>query len=142
MNLLFNALTNDVIHGQDKGLSGTTIASVVITGMVVVFIGLILLVLFVALYGKIFHGISKKKELESQNDSNGNEDYIEQSDNENQSFIVDDDIEEEVVAVIMGAISAMSSNSDKKLILKSIKNAKPQRNAWASAGIAENTKPF
>ena len=46
------------------------------------------------------------------------------------------------VAVIMAAISAMSSAEGKKLVLKSVKTAKPQRPAWSTAGIIDNTRPF
>ena len=56
--------------------------------------------------------------------------------------VVEDGIEEETVAVIMAAISAMSSAEGKKLVLKSVKTAKPQRPAWSTAGIIDNTRPF
>lgn len=59
---LMSLLADNVIHGSDKNLSGTTIASVVITGLVVVFIGLILLVFFVSLYGKLFERLNRSKE--------------------------------------------------------------------------------
>ena len=45
-------------------------------------------------------------------------------------------------STIMAAISAMSSAEGKKLVLKSVKTAKPQRPAWSTAGIIDNTRPF
>lgn len=41
-----------------KDLGAGTVASVVITGLVVVFIGLVLLILLVSIYGKIFDVIN------------------------------------------------------------------------------------
>lgn len=136
---LINALSENVIHGSDKNLSGTTVASVVITGMVVVFIGLILLVLLVMLYGRIFEAINRKKENKAKAEA---EMRSRPSENVPPAPVIEDGIEEEVVAVIMGAVEAMSAQSSKKLALKSIKTAKPQRNPWAAAGIADNTRPF
>ena len=42
------------ISPDQKDLGAGTVASVVITGIVVVFIGLVLLILLVSIYGKIF----------------------------------------------------------------------------------------
>ena len=61
MNELLNTAPELMLKGTDKGLSGGTITSVVVTGIVVVFIGLILLILFVSIYGKIFDSINKSK---------------------------------------------------------------------------------
>lgn len=138
---LVNALSENVIHGSDSNLSGTTIATVVITGMVVVFIGLILLVLLVMLYGKIFDAVNRKKEEKK----NAEAVKVETKPAENVPVVppaIEEGIEEEVVAVIAAAVEAMSAQSGKKLKLKSVKTVKPQRNPWAAAGIAENTRPF
>ena len=138
---LVNALSENVIHGSDSNLSGTTIATVVITGMVVVFIGLILLVLLVMLYGKIFDAVNRTKEEKK----NAEAVKVETKPAENVPVVppaIEEGIEEEVVAVIAAAVEAMSAQSGKKLKLKSVKTVKPQRNPWAAAGIAENTRPF
>ena len=113
------------ISPDQKDLGAGTVASVVITGIVVVFIGLVLLILLVSIYGKIFDVI------------NGRAARIKAA-----APVVEDGIEEETVAVIMAAISAMSSAEGKKLVLKSVKTAKPQRPAWSTAGIIDNTRPF
>ncbi len=137
---LVNALSENVIHGSDSNLSGTTIATVVITGMVVVFIGLILLVLLVMLYGKIFDVVNRKKEEKKAAE------VVKAETKPAQKLpvapVIEEGIEEEVVAVIAAAVEAMSAQSGKKLKLKSVKTVKPQRNPWAAAGIAENTRPF
>lgn len=46
------------ISPDQKDLGAGTVASVVITGIVVVFIGLVLLILLVSIYGKIFDVIN------------------------------------------------------------------------------------
>ena len=47
-----------------------------------------------------------------------------------------------MVAVIAAAIAAMGAASGKRLALRSVRTAKGSRSAWASAGIADNTRPF
>ena len=48
------------ISPDQKDLGAGTVASVVITGIVVVFIGLVLLILLVSIYGKIFDVINSR----------------------------------------------------------------------------------
>lgn len=64
INMLTNAAqfvaAKSTIPPDQKDLGAGTVASVVITGIVVVFIGLILLILLVSIYGKIFDGINKR----------------------------------------------------------------------------------
>ena len=118
------------ISPDQKDLGAGTVASVVITGIVVVFIGLVLLILLVSIYGKIFDVINSRAARKAEEAKKA------------AAPVVEDGIEEETVAVIMAAISAMSSAEGKKLVLKSVKTAKPQRPAWSTAGIIDNTRPF
>ena len=53
-------LGKSTISPDTSDLGAGTVASVVITGICVVFIALILLILFVSIYGKIFVAINKK----------------------------------------------------------------------------------
>ncbi len=138
------------IPPDEKDLGAGTVASVVITGISVVFIGLIILILLVTLYGKIFEAINKKadekakaaaEEAARQKAAEAAK-TAKQTKSEPAAPAVEDGIEEETVAVIMAAISAMYASTGKKAVLKSVKTAKPQRSAWAAAGIAENTRPF
>ena len=121
------------ISPDQKDLGAGTVASVVITGIVVVFIGLVLLILLVSIYGKIFDVINSRAARKAEEAKKAAEAA---------KAVVEDGIEEETVAVIMAAISAMSSAEGKKLVLKSVKTAKPQRPAWSTAGIIDNTRPF
>ena len=124
------------ISPDQKDLGAGTVASVVITGIVVVFIGLVLLILLVSIYGKIFDVINSRAARKAEEAKKAAEAA------KAVAPVVEDGIEEETVAVIMAAISAMSSAEGKKLVLKSVKTAKPQRPAWSTAGIIDNTRPF
>ena len=130
------------ISPDQKDLGAGTVASVVITGIVVVFIGLVLLV---SIYGKIFdviNGRAARKAEEAKKAAEAAKAVAKPEPIKAAAPVVEDGIEEETVAVIMAAISAMSSAEGKKLVLKSVKTAKPQRPAWSTAGIIDNTRPF
>ena len=133
------------ISPDQKDLGAGTVASVVITGIVVVFIGLVLLILLVSIYGKIFDVINSRAARKAEEAKKAAEVAKAATKPEPVKVaapVVEDGIEEETVAVIMAAISAMSSAEGKKLVLKSVKTAKPQRPAWSTAGIIDNTRPF
>lgn len=132
------------IAPDKRNLGAETVASVVITGIVVVFIALILLILFVSLYGKIFECINKSVEKKKEAAKAAKADAPKPAPKPSAPAapVIEDGIEEETVAVIMAAISAMESTSGKKLVLRSVKTAKPQRPVWSAAGITENTRPF
>lgn len=133
------------ISPDQKDLGAGTVASVVITGIVVVFIGLVLLILLVSIYGKIFDVINSRaarKAEEAKKAAEAAKAVAKPEPIKAADPVVEDGIEEETVAVIMAAISAMSSAEGKKLVLKSVKTAKPQRPAWSTAGIIDNTRPF
>lgn len=133
------------ISPDQKDLGAGTVASVVITGIVVVFIGLVLLILLVSIYGKIFDVINSRAARKAEEAKKAAEAAKAATKPEPVKVVapvVEDGIEEETVAVIMAAISAMSSAEGKKLVLKSVKTAKPQRPAWSTAGIIDNTRPF
>lgn len=136
---------NSTIPSDKVNLDAGTVASVVITGISVVFIGLIILILLVSVYGKIFETINKRVEAKAKAAAEAAAAKAaaeEKPAPAPAAPVVESGIEEETVAVIMAAISAMSASSGKKLVLKSVKTAKPQRPAWSAAGIIENTRPF
>lgn len=133
------------LKGTDRDLSGGTVSSVVITGLVVVFLGLILLILLVMGYGKLFETIEKKRVAKAQkklDEMNPAPDIKAAEASTAAAPAVEEGIEEEVVAVIAAAVAAMSAKSGKKMVLRSVKNAKPARPVWANAGIVDNTRPF
>ncbi len=148
MDRCFNDVAQLLLKGTDRHLDAGTVSSVVITGLVVVFIGLILLILFVTLYGLIFKNINDKKAAKIKAEAEAAaENTRKEAENSARSapaapMEIEDGISDEIVAVIAAAVAAMSAQSGKKLVLRSVKNAKPSRSVWASAGIAENTRQF
>ncbi|MBE6873360.1 OadG family transporter subunit [Ruminococcus sp.] len=144
-------LLSSNIPPDQTDLGGETIASVVITGISVVFIGLIILILLVTLYGKIFEGINKSAEAKAKAKAEA-EAKAKAAEAKAEvkaapaapapAPVVEDGVEEEVVAAIMGALSAMYAGSGKKPVLKGVKAVKPRRSAWSAAGVMENTRPF
>ena len=145
---MFAQLLSSNIPPDQTDLGGETVASVVITGISVVFIGLIILIVLVTLYGKIFEAINKsadakaKAKAEAEAAAKAKEKKEEPKPVPAAAPVVEDGIEEEVVAAIMGALSAMYAGSGKKPVLKGVKAAKPRRSAWSAAGVMENTRPF
>ena len=144
-------LLSSNIPPDQTDLGGETIASVVITGISVVFIGLIILILLVTLYGKIFEGINKSAEAKAKAKAEA-EAKAKAAEAKAEvkaapaapapAPVVEDGVEEEVVAAIMGALSAMYAGSGKKPVLKGVKAVKPRRSAWSATGVMENTRPF
>lgn len=140
-------LADNVIHTSDKDLGAETIASVVITGISVVFIGLILLILLVWLYGKIFEKINasaKKKADEAAAKAEVKQAAAVSSPVPESKPASDDGIDEEITAVIAAAIAAYGEQTGKRLAIRSIKPAGQTggRNAWSAAGLSEATRPF
>ena len=152
LQFMFAQLLSSNIPPNEKDLDGGTIASVVITGISVVFIGLIILIVLVTLYGKIFEAVNKSAEAKARAKAEAAAAAkAKAAETEVQEALapvatsepaVEDGIEEEVVAAIMGALSAMYAGSGKKPVLKGVKAAKPRRSAWSAAGVMDNTRPF
>ena len=141
-----------------KQLSGTDydaldVTAVVLTGISVVFAGLIILIVLVMLYGKIFESINKSKAAKAEAEKAAkaaNEKKAEPAPKPVPKAApaanIESGIEEETVAVIMAAISAYGAASGKKLRVAGIKRAGSSQggsvNAWSQAGRAELTRPF
>lgn len=150
-NMLATVLSSNIPPDQ-KDLGTTTIVSVVITGISVVFMGLIILILLVSLYGKIFETVNKKAEEKAKAIAEAEKAELEKKKQAEAKkappvvkaapSAVEDGVEEEVVAAIMGALSVMYAGSGKKPVLRSVKASKPRRSVWSSAGIMDNTRPF
>ena len=115
--------------------------AVVITGLVVVFLILMLLVGVLWLFGKLMGGTGKKKKPaaeEAKPDAvqvaPAVADVVEEEDE------ADD---EELIAVISAAIAAYSAADGKQYRITSVKKReKALRSGWGVAGISENTRPF
>ena len=147
MNSGLYQFADNVIHTSDKDLGAETVAAVVITGLAVVFIGLILLIALVWLYGKIFQAINDKAAKKAAAAAAAkSEAKAEKAPAPAPAPVIEDGIEEEVAAVIAAAIAAYGAQTGKKLAVRSIRSAdggsRRVRNAWEAAALSEATRPF
>ncbi len=114
---------------------GFTMA-VVLTGLVVVFAALVLLVFVIWLFGKIMTaiGVSGSK-AEKKKNAKPAVPVVE---------VASDGLTDEVVAAIMAAVSAVlaEEGDEKPYVIKSIKRVRKNRFAWGKAAAVENTRPF
>ncbi len=114
---------------------GFTMA-VVLTGLVVVFAALVLLVFVIWLFGKIMTaiGVSGSK-AEKKKDAKPPVPVVE---------VASDGLTDDVVAAIMAAVSAVlaEEGDGKSYVVKSIKRVRKNRFAWGKAAAVENTRPF
>ena len=119
-----------------------------ITGIVLVFAMLLFLVFVLWLFGVVAKAATKsaeKKAMKAKADLSKqiSEEAPKTDVNEVvSSSSADDGISGEVVAAIAAAISVMYSGTGKKPVIKSVKKSGSRRSAWASAGIADNTRRF
>ena len=149
MNSGLYQFADNVIHTSDKDLGAETVAAVVITGLAVVFIGLILLIALVWLYGKIFQVVNDKAAKKAAEAAAAkSEAKAEKAHAPVPAPVIEDGIEEEVAAVIAAAIAAYGAQTGKKLAIRSIRSAdggsgsRRVRNAWGAAALSEATRPF
>lgn len=123
----------------------TYVIAVVITGLVVVFLALVLLIILISLFGKFFDSMeARKKNKISESQPVQTAPAAEETVSDEQSADEDDD--DEVIAVISAAIAMMSAADGKNYKVKSIKPARSGRisgsSVWSAAGLRENTRPF
>ena len=131
-------------------MEGSYVASVVLTGLAVVFLALLLLIIVFKLFGLIFSKKPKPKKVKKVK-AVKQEQEVKQSAPPVTAAMVEetaavppesDGISEEIIAVISAAIAAISASSGKKLKLMSVKASGSSRKLWAQAGLNDNTRPF
>ena len=117
----------------DSNSSITDLLTIIpIAGVTIVFAMLIILVIIIAMFGKIMSAIKGKEKTVAENKvSTPTPIYAPQSD------------EDEIIAVIAAAVDAMYSTSGKKAVIRSIKpSVSGGRSAWAQAGLVDNVRAF
>lgn len=116
------------------------VVAVVITGLVVVFLGLILLIAFITAIGAIFKKIDQNKAAAKA------EAHAPAAPKASvQPAAVSSSDDDEVIAVISAAVAMMSAADGTSYRIKSVKAAAQNgssRSAWAMAGLRETTNPF
>ena len=131
---------NEIIKEMNTLELGTTVT---ITGIGLVFIMLILLVFILLLFGFISVSLSKAKDKKAAKvKAQAFADMMADTKTEQPLALPDDDMNEELVAVISAAVSTLYAGSKVKPVIKSIKKASSRRSSWAKAGIADNTRVF
>lgn len=123
-----------------------------ITGLVLVFAMLLFLVFVLYIFGWVSSFIKKSSEkkankakeelLKHFSDSDDNVANEEVLNDSALSKPTSDGINEEIIAAISAAVSVMYAGSGKKPVIKAVKKSGTRRSAWASAGVANNTRNF
>ena len=148
MNLSDVALAAQTAQRESLTLAekGITSAKVVLTGFVVVFAMLILLIFII----KIYSAIVKKAQSAGSNSKKGKKNKDEKPAEKPAAApapvvtasAATDGISDEVVAVISAAVATMYGSSEKARIKSIKKSSDGGRSAWAKAGVLDNTRPF
>ncbi len=118
----------------EKGISA---AKVILTGFVVVFSVLLLLIGVIKLYSLI---VGKAQSIGSKRTVKSDAPAVQRETEPEENTPAEEGIPEEVVAVIAAAVATMYGGRGRAKI-KSIKRA-GGRSAWANAGVLDNTRPF
>lgn len=134
------ALTDRVNVAGNWGLIGST----VVTGIVIVFIILAILIFFLWAMGKIFMSIDKSKQKKAAKSAAEPAAPVPVVNPvQTEVFEEDDEDDEEIIAVISAAIAAYGESEGKQYRISSVKKReKSQRSGWSTAGIAENMRDF
>ena len=148
MNLSDVALAAQTAQKESLTLAekGITSAKVVLTGFVVVFAMLILLIFIM----KIYRSIVQKAQSAGSNSKKGKKNKDEKPAEKPAAApapvvtasAATDGISDEVVAVISAAVATMYGSSEKARIKSIKKSSDGGRSAWAKAGVLDNTRPF
>lgn len=148
MNLSDVALAAQTAQKESLTLAekGITSAKVVLTGFVVVFAMLILLIFII----KIYSAIVQKAQSAGSNSKKGKKNKDEKPAEKPAAApapvvtasAATDGISDEVVAAISAAVATMYGSSEKARIKSIKKSSDGGRSAWAKAGVLDNTRPF
>lgn len=139
----FNSAVNNLaeLSLAEKGISS---AKVILTGFVVVFSMLVLLIIIIKIYSFIVGkaqstGLkTKKKQALPEKPKAKKAPAVPENTAEPEGS---GDIPEEIIAVIAAAVDSMYGGKE-KVRIKSVKKSRSRRTAWADAGVRENTRPF
>lgn len=119
------------------------VGAVVISGLVIVFFALLLLIIAVSVMGKIFESIKaskNKKPAEVEVKKEAPKPQVQAP-----APVAEVSEDDEIVAVIAAAVAAMAEESGTQLKIKSIRRSAPagsRTNAWARAAANEATRAF
>ena len=130
--------------------SGVDTAALVVSGLLVVFAALCVIIAFIWVMGKIMtmsenaQKAKKEKTEAAKAAAAPKENAPAVAAPKTEAPAETDGISDEVVVAISAAISAMmlAEGNSKPFAIRSIKRVKETRNAWNAAGVIDNTRPF
>lgn len=112
--------------------------TVVLTGLVVVFLGLVLLIAAITIMGKVFEALkASKKDAKPAPAAKPAKPAPAPA-----AVPVSSADDDEVIAVIAAAVAAMAEADGTVYAIKSVKRSAPRRNAWGAAARSEMTSSF
>ena len=116
-----------------------------ICGILVVFVGLILLIFVIGLFGKVTSSLNGdgKKKSDKPAKKSVVPDGILNAAKKNEEFKpvpVPGDIPGEIIAVIAAAVASLEDGNT--YTVRSVRRAQDGRPAWSMAGLMDNTRPF
>ncbi|MBQ3418079.1 MAG: OadG family protein [Ruminococcus sp.] len=119
----------------------TTSMTVLLTGFVVVFAVLLLLIGIIKLYGTIVYNIQNGQKEKSKKKVPVVEEVVTSSPLPLAVVEAEESVDDsELIAVISAAVYAVYS--DKKVKIKSIRRTQVKSAAWKNAGLSDNIRPF
>jgi sodium pump decarboxylase gamma subunit len=126
-------------------MSVAEMVAVVLTGMLVVFAAILILIFVIWAMGKFFDSLNQKKLAEAKASAPKPAVAQPKPKAEPVKAIAQTTDDDDVIAVIASAVAMMSLSDGKNYRVKSvkaIKSATSGRPAWSMAGLRENTRPF
>lgn len=144
MNILPIAALLAEVDGTQK-MTGSFIAALTIIGLLVVFAGLLILIAYLTLSGKLFESLGIGKEKPKKEESAPAPKPAPKPAVKTVAASAAAEDEDEIAAVIAAVIAAMSAEDGKAYAVRSVKpvrRAGNGRSAWAQAGLSDLTAPF
>ena len=116
----------------------------VLTGLVVVFVALGLLILLLTIMGKVLGGTGKKPAPAKAAAPKAAPAAPAPAQKPAPVVTAADDIDGEIAAAITAALAVIlaEEGSGKSYVVKSVKRVRSGKGAWGQAGLAENVRPF
>ena len=122
---------------MDWGLAWATTA----TGMIVVFAVLIILIIIVAVLGRIMYTAAGKNRETAKKEPAPVAEPVKQP-SPAPVLYAEEGVSPEVVAAISAAVAVMLSGEGKAFRIRSVRRVRESRPVWSMAGLQENTRPF
>lgn len=118
-----------------------SVGIITLTGILVVFLILAILIFFFWLLGTIFKAVDKSKKNKQEAAKAQAQESVQKATPVVEETVPEEN-DDELIAVISAAIAAYSD--DEGFTIKSVRkhDGKRARSAWSAAGISENTRPF